>query len=142
MDRVAPETRSRNMSRVKNRGTGPEMVVRRALHARGFRYRLHRKELPGRPDVILPRYRVAVLVHGCFWHGHDCARGKRPASNREFWTAKLDGNLERDRRTEAGLRELGWNVWVIWECGLEGGVAALLAELEARRDQASTDSTR
>ncbi|MFW2830394.1 very short patch repair endonuclease [Sphingomonas sp. ID0503] len=142
MDRVAPETRSRNMSRVRNRDTGPEMVVRRALHARGFRYRLHRKELPGRPDVILPRYRVAVLVHGCFWHGHDCARGKRPASNREFWTAKLDRNLERDRRAEAGLRELGWNVWVIWECGLESGVAALLAELEARRNQASTDSIR
>lgn len=130
------------MSRVRNRDTGPEMVVRRALHTRGFRYRLHGKELPGRPDVILPRYRIAVLVHGCFWHGHDCARGRRPASNREFWTSKLDGNLERDRRAEAGLRELGWNVWVLWECSLRGGVAALLADLEARRDQASKDSTR
>jgi DNA mismatch endonuclease (patch repair protein) len=106
------------MARVKNKNTAPELLVRRALHKRGYRFRLHRRDLPGNPDIVLPRYRTVIFVHGCFWHGHDCARGKRPATRTEFWDEKLDRNIERDRLNQAALKLLGWTVIVIWECDL------------------------
>jgi DNA mismatch endonuclease, patch repair protein len=112
------------MRRVKGRNTTPELTVRRALTRLGARYRLHRKDLPGNPDVVLPGRRVALFVHGCFWHGHDCARGARvPKQNRDYWVAKVGRNRERDARHRAALEGLGWRVETVWECELKDAVA-------------------
>lgn len=108
------------MSRVRGRDTTPEMLVRRGLHARGLRYRLHDPKLPGRPDLVFPKYRAALFVHGCFWHAHGCALSKLPATREDFWKKKLEGNAARDRRTINTLRADGWRVLVIWECALRG----------------------
>jgi len=118
MDRIAPEDRSRLMSRVRSADTKPEMIVRRRLHAAGLRFRLHRRDLPGRPDLVLPRLRIAVFVHGCFWHGHEeCDRGRRrPKTRTEFWDRKLRENRDRDARVAAELQALGWRVVTVWEC--------------------------
>lgn len=132
-DPLTPEQRSRNMAKVRGANTGPEMRVRKALHEAGFRYRLHRSSLPGKPDLVLPRYRTAVFVHGCFWHGHHCPRGKRPSSNSAFWDKKLDRNIERDQMAQKMLTNLGWTVVVLWECSLESEVRALLISLDAAR---------
>jgi DNA mismatch endonuclease (patch repair protein) len=128
------EKRSAVMRRVKGRDTTPEMTVRRALTKLGARYRLHRKDLPGSPDIVLGPRKIAIFVHGCFWHGHDCARGSRvPKANREYWTAKVGRNVARDVRTHAELEAMGWRVETIWECdlkdavGLEGRLRALLS---------------
>lgn len=120
------------MRRVKGRNTTPEMTVRRALTKLGARYRLHRKDLPGRPDIVMPGRRLAVFVHGCFWHGHDCARGARvPKQNREYWVAKVARNVARDTRTAEALTALGWRVETVWECELRdsAGLAARLRRL-------------
>ncbi len=107
------------MSRVRGRDTTPEKAVRRLLHRMGYRFRLHRKDLPGTPDIVLPRHGKVVFVHGCFWHGHaDCPRAARPATNAEFWARKLDRNLERDARAQAALAEQGWRSLVVWQCEL------------------------
>jgi DNA mismatch endonuclease (patch repair protein) len=132
-DKIPRHVRSRVMAAVRGRNTGPERSVRAALFAAGYRYRLHRRDLPGAPDIVLPRFRVAVLVHGCFWHGHECPRGRRPASNTEFWNRKLDGNIARDQANQAALRAAGWQVVVIWQCALAEACARLLAQLDARR---------
>jgi DNA mismatch endonuclease, patch repair protein len=118
VDTLTAEQRSRQMARVRAQNTAPELAVRRGLHARGLRFRLHRRDLPGCPDIVLPRHRVALFVHGCFWHGcFHCDRGRRrPMSNRAFWDAKLDENVARDARNGHALRELGWRVIVVWEC--------------------------
>ena len=128
-DTVSPETRSRVMSRVRGHDTRPEMYVRRAVWAAGFRYRLHVKRLPGSPDLVLSRYRLAVFVHGCFWHQHGCRRARRPSSNQEYWDRKLDGNLARDASNRERLEEVGWSVATIWECDLDRGIERLLALL-------------
>lgn len=119
-DVLTPEQRRLNMSRVRGRDTVPEMRVRRGLHQLGFRYRVHAKELPGRPDLVLPRYRTAVLVHGCFWHGHGCRMTKMPVTRAEFWQQKIEGNIARDKTAIEGLRKTGWRTLVIWECALRG----------------------
>ncbi len=108
------------MARVRSKNTGPEIAVRRALHARGYRFRLHRKDLPGKPDIVLPKLGLAILVHGCFWHGcPKCDRGRRqPKTNAPFWTAKLTANRERDVRSIAALEAAGWTVTVLWECDI------------------------
>lgn len=116
MDMFSPERRSEIMARIRSGETSPELTVRRHLHHAGFRYRLHVKNLPGNPDIVLPRYKTAVFVHGCFWHGHDCKDGRRPKSNTEYWTRKLDRNQERDVRVQGELRALGWRPVVIWAC--------------------------
>jgi DNA mismatch endonuclease, patch repair protein len=116
-DVLTPEQRSRNMRAIKGRDTAPEMTVRRILHAMGYRFRLHRRDLPGRPDIVLPRHRVAVFVHGCFWHRHQCRFGRvEPATRPEFWLAKFSANVARDRRAIVALRRAGWRVIVVWGC--------------------------
>lgn len=118
-DVVDPSTRSRMMASIRSKHTAPELALRRALHAAGFRFRLHARKLPGRPDVVLPKWRAAVQVHGCFWHRHDgCRYATTPASRPEFWAAKFAGNVERDARNHAALRALGWRVATIWGCAL------------------------
>ena len=118
-DPLSKEERSRVMSRVKNKNTRPEMMVRSMLHRMGYRFRLHRRDLPGAPDIVLPRHRKVIFVHGCFWHGHDCPRGKRPSTHTEFWDAKLDANIARDRANREALEKEGWKVLVVWECELK-----------------------
>ncbi|MCC7411784.1 MAG: DNA mismatch endonuclease Vsr [Gammaproteobacteria bacterium] len=117
MDRLTREHRSWNMSRIRGRDTQPELVVRSVLHRLGFRFRVHEQELPGCPDVVLPRHRVVVFVHGCFWHRHrGCRFAYTPKSNGAFWSDKFEQNVGRDSRNRKELRRLGWRVVVIWEC--------------------------
>ncbi len=124
-------TRSAVMRRVKSRDTTPERTVRRALTRLGARYRLHRKDLPGSPDIVMPGRRLAIFVHGCFWHGHDCPRGARiPKTNRDYWTAKVRRNRDRDAAARAALPAQGWRVETVWECDLKDA-AALEARLAA-----------
>lgn len=104
------------MSAVRSKDTLPEMLVRRMAHGMGYRYRLHVRDLAGKPDLVFPKYRKVIFVHGCFWHGHHCERGRRPSSNTAFWNTKLDRNLERDRLQQADLKDLGWDILIIWEC--------------------------
>ena len=130
--------RSALMSRVRDRDTLPERRVRKAVWAARFRYRLNVRELPGTPDLVFRRYRTVVLIQGCFWHSHDCRKGRhRPASNQEFWNHKLDGNVARDAANYARLRELGWAVLLIWECMLDEGTDALLTHLSTLRTAGS-----
>lgn len=118
MDIVPPATRSAIMRAVRQKHTGPELRLRKALHALGYRYRLHPKHLPGRPDLAFPSRRAAIFVHGCFWHGHDCRAGRRPSSRTEYWLPKIAENQRRDARKRAELEALGWRVLTVWECEL------------------------
>lgn len=120
VDVLTPEQRRLNMSRIRSRDTKPEMLIRKGLHALGFRYRLHDRKLPGRPDLVLTKYRVVVLVHGCFWHGHHCPRFRLPSTRQEFWAAKIASNQRRDALTHESLRAMGWRILTIWECSLKG----------------------
>ena len=127
MDIVDKQTRSRMMAGIKSKDTQPEMRVRRFLHAKGFRYRLHDRTLPGAPDICLPRYRVVIFVHGCFWHRHKgCSLSYVPATNKERWLPKFQKNVERDRKNIKALISAGWKVIVLWECGLRRNESALL----------------
>lgn len=119
-DVLTPEQRRLNMSRIRGKNTRPEMTVRRLLHAAGFRYRLHGAGLPGKPDLVLPKYQAVIFVHGCFWHRHNCPLFKWPKTRQEFWHLKITRNVERDVRTEARLHEAGWRVLTVWECALRG----------------------
>ena len=131
MDRLSRAERSRNMARIRSKNTAPERAVRSILHRSGFRFRLHGRSLPGRPDIVLARYRTAVFVHGCFWHGHaDCPFAYSPKSNVEFWGAKFSRTVERDRAVSEQLRVLGWRVLVVWECELKN-MPALQRRLDA-----------
>lgn len=119
MDTLTPLERSERMSKVRSTDTAPEMLVRRLVHSMGYRYRLHRKDIPGTPDLVFPGRRKVIFVHGCFWHRHDdpaCRLARLPKSRLEFWLPKLSANAERDARTQARLEELGWRVMTIWEC--------------------------
>lgn len=116
VDRISPKARSALMARVKQRNTAPEIVVRSLLHADGYRYRLKAPKLPGRPDIIFPGRKKVVFVHGCFWHGHHCKRGKLPASNLDFWRDKISKNKSRDARSVKELEQLGWSALTVWEC--------------------------
>lgn len=127
-DIVDSKTRSRMMAGIRGKDTKPEMIVRRALHKAGYRFRLHRKDLPGKPDIVLPRYRTAIFVHGCFWHGHDCKHFKWPKTRPDFWREKIEKNVERDRRAIAELERLGWNVKVIWECQVITNLSEMLSD--------------
>lgn len=119
-DVLTPEQRRLVMSRIRGKDTKPELILRRGLHAAGFRYRIHARELPGRPDLVLPRYRAVIFVNGCFWHGHDCPMFRLPETRREFWATKISANRERDRRQKVELSEDGWRCLVVWECSMRG----------------------
>lgn len=119
-DNVSGEIRSRMMSGIRGKDTKPELYVRKALHAAGFRYRLHDRKLPGKPDIVLPKYRAVIFVHGCFWHGHDCHLFRLPATRTDFWQGKIEINVERDHRSEQALAVGGWRVAKVWECALKG----------------------
>lgn len=110
------------MRNVKSMNTKPEMIVRKLAHSLGYRFRLHRKDLPGKPDIVFPSRRKLILVHGCFWHGHNCEAGERPASNRNYWDEKLDKNISRDKCNYRALRKLGWGILRVWECETRDGV--------------------
>ena len=128
MDTVDAATRSRIMAAVGQKHTAPEVALRKALHASGIRYSLHRRDLPGSPDIVCARYKAVIFVHGCFWHGHGCRLSKIPASRAEFWAEKFAANRLRDRRAKATLFEQGWRVAVIWQCALKS--ARLVASSE------------
>lgn len=134
MDVVDAATRSRMMSGIRSKDTKPEMTVRKYLHAKGFRYRLHSRTLPGSPDIVLPKFKVAIFVHGCFWHRHSgCRYATTPSSNVDTWKHKFMVNVARDRRKEAALEAAGWRVIVVWECELrrtaQSRMASLCAEI-------------
>lgn len=130
-DIVTPEVRSRMMASIKSRDTKPELVVRRYLHGRGFRYALARRGLPGKPDLTLPRHNAVIFVHGCYWHGHQgCRFATTPATRADFWRAKLNANAERDARVILELKKLGWRVAVVWECALRKQPELALRRLE------------
>ncbi|CAN5392499.1 DNA mismatch endonuclease Vsr [soil metagenome] len=133
-DLTSSEIRSRNMAAVKGKNTKPELAVRRALHVAGFRFRLHRRDLPGHPDIVLPKYRIAVRVNGCFWHGHNCRKGQNlPKTNADFWKTKIEANARRDLIARARLEEANWQVYDVWDCSIDNGIAELLAALDQRR---------
>lgn len=120
MDVHDKKTRSYNMSRIKSKNTKPEEIVRKYLFSKGFRYRKNDKRLPGTPDIVLPKYKTVIFVNGCFWHGHkDCRYFVVPKTNTDFWLKKINTNIERDKRKQEALKELGWNVIVVWECELK-----------------------
>lgn len=117
MDRVSPKQRSKIMSRVRSKNTGPELLLRQLVWSLGYRYRLHLRNLPGRPDIVFPRRKKVIFVHGCFWHRHNCPGGQQmPKTRPEFWGPKLSRNAERDQEVEAALREKGWSILVVWSC--------------------------
>lgn len=131
VDIVDRATRSRMMAGIRGKDTKPELLIRKALHAAGFRYRLHAK-LPGRPDIVLPKHGAAIFVHGCFWHGHDCHLFKWPATRQAFWKQKIEGNRARDARNLADLRADGWRILTVWECAIKGRAKMPLERVVAK----------
>ena len=125
-DIFAPEKRHEIMQNVKTKNTAPEIKLRSLLHKNGLRFRVNRKDLPGKPDIVLPKYRAVIFVHGCFWHGHDCPRGQRPQTNADFWNQKIDRNVIRDKSDVSLLESLGWRVLIVWECEIKKKNEAVL----------------
>lgn len=120
-DIVSPEKRSQMMAAIRGQNTKPEIAIRKLLFAKGYRFRLHRKDLPGKPDIVLPKYKALIFVQGCFWHGHkDCALFRMPKSKQDFWRKKISGNVARDKANTARLLEAGWRICTVWECALKG----------------------
>lgn len=122
-DRLDAASRRRLMQAVRTKDTGPERAVRSLLHQLGFRFRLHRRDLPGTPDIVLPGRRAAIFVHGCYWHGHGCRIGRLPKSRLDYWQDKIEGNRRRDRRTAEALAALGWRVLAVWQCEIKNEAA-------------------
>lgn len=122
-DKLTKEKRSWNMSQIHSKNTKPELITRSILHKLGYRFRLHKKDLPGKPDIVLKKYRIVIFVHGCFWHRHDnCKEASRPKSNSQYWEDKIQKNIDRDIKYEKELTNLGWRVIIIWECELKGSL--------------------
>jgi len=120
MDIVDQPTRSRMMSGIRSTNTKPEIIVRSLLHRQGFRFKLHDKNLPGKPDIVLPKHHATIFVNGCFWHGHDCHLFKMPSTRQDFWQTKIENNRKNDDRSVKSLRSLGWRVATVWECAVKG----------------------
>lgn len=120
VDNLDQLTRSRVMAAVRSKNTGPELLIRKALHARGFRYRINVAKLPGKPDIVFPKYHAVIFVHGCFWHGHDCGMFRLPETRQDFWREKIRRNRERDRKMQVVLTEAGWRCLTVWECAIRG----------------------
>ncbi len=117
MDNLTKKQRSYCMSKIKSKNTNPEILVRSFIHRMGYRFRLHCKELPGKPDIVLPRYKKIIFVHGCFWHRHNCRYGRViPKTNKKYWDNKRKGNVERFKKNASQLKKLGWNIFIVWEC--------------------------
>jgi DNA mismatch endonuclease, patch repair protein len=131
-DTVTPAVRSRMMAGIKGRDTKPEMILRRGLHGKGFRFRLHTSHLPGKPDMVFPKHRAVIFANGCFWHGHDCPLFKWPSTRQDFWKAKITGNRDRDGRVKASLLAAGWRVMTVWECALKVRRGNAVEEVIAR----------
>ena len=130
-DVFSPEKRSEVMSKIRSKDSRPELLVRSMLHRLGYRFRLHRKDLPGKPDVVLPKYRTVIFIHGCFWHQHEgCPHGHLPRSNLKYWGPKLRRNKERDVKNQAKLKKLGWNTIVIWECQVNKNLIEVIQEVQ------------
>lgn len=119
-DVVSVDVRSRMMSNIRSRNTRPELIIRSGLHQKGFRFRIHYKRLPGKPDLVFPKYRAVIFVNGCFWHGHECYLFKWPSTRRKFWRQKILTNRRVDKKANVNLRKLGWRTLTIWECSLKG----------------------
>ena len=132
MDTVDKITRSKIMGSVRQRNTGPEMVLRRALHRLGFRYRLNDKKLPGSPDIVLSKYRTVIFVHGCFWHRHGCKKTTMPSTRKNFWEAKFNANIKRDAQNIKSLKKVGWRVVVVWECEISKNIERALKRVVSR----------
>ncbi len=134
IDKITKEERSKNMSRIRSRDTKPEIILRSHLHQRGFRFRVCRKDLPGKPDIVLPKYKTVIQVNGCFWHRHEgCKEATVPKTRTEWWLEKLNKNVSRDREVEAQLQELGWRVLTVWACELsKNNIEKLLDKLEIK----------
>jgi DNA mismatch endonuclease (patch repair protein) len=130
MDVLTAEQRSYNMSRIRSEDTKPELTVRKWLWHHGYRYRLHRKNLPGKPDIVLPKYHAVIFVHGCFWHRHGCKLTSSPATRKEFWETKFRGNIERDKKNIQQLDDLGWHSLIIWECEIRTWDTALEIKIQ------------
>ncbi|WP_051983608.1 very short patch repair endonuclease [Burkholderia pyrrocinia] len=139
MDRVPPSRRSEMMRRVRSKDTTVELRVRKFIYSLGFRYRLHAKDLPGKPDIVFRRSRRVIFVHGCFWHAHGCKKGKPPKTNLEFWEAKFKANVERDARVIHDLEQDGWRVLIIWQCEV-GDLLALQSKIEEFFREASDEA--
>lgn len=141
MDKLTPERRSQNMRRIKSKDTRPELQVRRLTHKLGYRYRLHRKSLPGKPDLVFPKRRKVIFVHGCFWHQHgatDCPITRKPLSNQAYWLPKLERTIQRDIHSIGQLKELGWEILVVWECSI-GDVNELTCRITTFLSPSPTD---
>lgn len=137
MDRLTPEQRSRNMANIKSKNTKPEKTVRSLLHAAGYRFRLHRKDLPGSPDLVLPKYNTVIFIHGCYWHRHSgCRRASTPKTNTKFWQSKFDANVKRDSVAKQAIEKAGWNVIIVWECETRTP-DVLLKRLKAELDESN-----
>ena len=119
-DIIDRQTRSKMMSGIRGKNTKPEIIIRKGLHAQGYRFRLHDKQLPGKPDLVLRKYKAVIFIHGCFWHGHDCHLFKWPKTRPEFWKMKIESNKQRDKEYISTLQHMGWRVLVVWECALKG----------------------
>ena len=132
-DIISKAKRSHVMAQVRSKNTRPEIITRRAIHAAGFRFRLHQKSLPGSPDIVLSRYKTVVFVNGCFWHWHGCKASRMPSTNRPYWESKINRNVERDRTTYVALEAEGWSIRTVWECELSREVGELVRHLEQRR---------
>ncbi len=134
-DILSPLQRRLVMSRIRGKDTKPELLMRHGLHRRGLRYRLHKSDMPGKPDVVFAKYRAAIFVHGCFWHGHGCSLFRWPKTRAAFWKTKINRNMDRDRAAFAALKAEGWRVLVVWECALRGrhsrGISDVLSDAEA-----------
>ncbi len=137
MDVVSKTTRSRMMAAVRSKNTAPEVQIRHRLFNRGFRYRLHAPSLPGRPDIVFPKYHAVVFVSGCYWHNHDCHFGRLPATRRNWWKRKLESNRKRDARVLSELRQMGWRTLVVWECSVKGAKASRIAAFDTAAERAA-----